>query len=55
MRDLFTEHMRDLGQAARGLPADVLVGKFNKAISFTLRRGAIAHVTAVLNAAQRAA
>lgn len=39
MRDLFTEHMRDLGQAARGLPADVLVGKFKK-----LRRGTIAQV-----------
>ena len=28
-----------------GLPADVLVGKFNKDISFALRRGTIAQVT----------
>jgi hypothetical protein len=37
---LFTKLMRD-----SGLPADVLVGKLNKDISFALRRGTIAQVT----------
>jgi hypothetical protein len=37
---LFTKQMRD-----SGLPADVLVGKLNKDISFALRRGTIAQVT----------
>jgi hypothetical protein len=38
-----------------GLPADVLVGKLKKDISFALRRGTIAQVTtAPLDAAQRA-
>jgi hypothetical protein len=30
-----------------GLPADVLVGKLKKDISFALRRGTIAHVTTI--------
>jgi hypothetical protein len=34
---LFAEQLRD-----SGLPADVLVGKLNKDISFALRRGPIA-------------
>jgi hypothetical protein len=39
-----------------GLPADVLVGKLEKDISFALRRGTIAQVTThALDAAQRAA
>jgi hypothetical protein len=38
-----------------GLPADVLVGKLKKDISFALRRGTIAQVTTALDAAQRAA
>jgi hypothetical protein len=37
---LFAKQLRD-----SGLPADVLVNKFNKDISFALRRGTIAHVT----------
>jgi hypothetical protein len=37
---LFTEQMRD-----SGLPADVLVGRLKKDISFALRRGTIAQVT----------
>jgi hypothetical protein len=47
---LFTKQMRD-----SGLPADVLVGKLKKDISFALRRGTIAQVTTALDAAQRAA
>ena len=47
---LFTKHMRDLG-----LPPDDLEGKFNKDISFALRRGTIAQLTTALDAAQRAA
>ncbi len=37
---LLTKQMRD-----SGLPADVLVGKLKKDISFALRRGTIAQVT----------
>jgi hypothetical protein len=37
-----------------GLPADVLVGKLKKDISFALRRGTISQVTTALDAAQRA-
>jgi hypothetical protein len=37
---LFAKHMRD-----SGLPADVLLGKFKKDVSFALRRGTIAQVT----------
>ena len=37
------------------LPADVLVGKLKKDISFALRRGTIAQVTTALDAGQRAA
>ena len=37
---LFAKQLRD-----SGLPADVLVGKLNKDISFELRRGTIAQVT----------
>ena len=37
---LFAKQMRD-----SGLPADVLVGKLKKDISFALRRGTIAQVT----------
>ncbi len=47
---LFTKRMRE-----SGLPADVLVGKLKKDISFALRRGTIAQVTTALDAAQRAA
>ena len=47
---LFTKQLRD-----SGLPADVLVGKLKKDISFALRRGTIAQVTTALDAAQRAA
>ena len=47
---LLTKQMRD-----SGLPADVLVGKLKKDISFALRRGTIAQVTTALDAAQRAA
>jgi hypothetical protein len=48
---LFTKQMRD-----SGLPADVLVGKLKKDISFALRRGTIAQVTThALDAAQRVA
>jgi hypothetical protein len=47
---LFTKQMRD-----SGLPAEVLVGKLKKDISFALRRGTIAQVTTALDAAQRAA
>jgi hypothetical protein len=36
------------------LPADVLLGKLNKDISFALRRGTIAQVTTAHDAAQRA-
>ncbi len=36
------------------LPADVLVGKLKKDISFALRRGTIAQMTSALDAAQRA-
>ena len=39
----------------KGLPADVLLGKLKKDISFALRRGTIAQVTThALDAAQRA-
>ena len=41
--------------ARLGLPADVLLGKFKKDISFALRRGTIAQVTSALDAGQRAA
>ncbi len=37
---LFKKQLRD-----SGLPADVLLGKFKKDISFALRRGTIAEVT----------
>ncbi len=37
---LFAKQLRDLGDS--GLPADVLVGKLKKDISFALRRGTIA-------------
>ena len=37
---LFKKQMRD-----SGLPADVLLGKFKKDVSFALRRGTIAQVT----------
>jgi hypothetical protein len=37
---LFTKQMRD-----SGLPADELVGKLKKDVSFALRRGTIAQVT----------
>jgi hypothetical protein len=47
---LFNKHMRD-----SGLPADVLLGKFKKDVSFALRRGTIAQVTTALDAGQRAA
>ncbi len=47
---LFSKQVRD-----SGLPADVLVGKLKKDVSCALRRGAIAKVTAALDAAQRAA
>jgi hypothetical protein len=47
---LFTKQMRD-----SGLPADVLVDKLKRDISFALRRGTIAKVTTTLYAAQRAA
>jgi hypothetical protein len=47
---LLTKQMRD-----SGLPADVLLGKFKKGISFALRRGTIAQVTTALDAGQRAA
>jgi hypothetical protein len=46
---LFAKQLRD-----SGLPADVLVGKLNKDISFALRRGPIAQGTTALDAAQRA-
>ena len=46
---LFAKQLRD-----SGLPADVLVGKLKKEISFALRRGTIAQVTTALDAAQRA-
>jgi hypothetical protein len=46
---LFAKQLRN-----SGLPADVLVGKLTKDISFALRRGTIAHVTTALDAAQRA-
>ena len=46
---LFNKHMRD-----SGLPADVLLGKFKRDVSFALRRGTIAQVTTALDAAQRA-
>jgi hypothetical protein len=46
---LFAKQLR-----ASGLPADVLVGKLKKDISFALRRGTIAQVTTALDAAQRA-
>ncbi len=45
-----TKQMRD-----SGLPADVLVDKLKKDISFALRQGTIAEVSAALDAAQRAA
>ncbi len=38
-----------------GLPADVLLGKLKKDISFALRRGTIDQVTNALDAGQRAA
>ena len=37
-----------------GLPADVIVDKLKKDISFALRRGTIAGVTTTLDATQRA-
>ncbi len=40
MYSLFAKQLRD-----SGLPADVLVGKLKKDISFALRRGTIAQVT----------
>jgi hypothetical protein len=46
---LFAKQLRD-----SGLPADVLLGKLKKDISFALRRGTIAQVTTALDAAQRA-
>ena len=46
---LFAKQLRD-----SGLPADTLVGKLKKDISFALRRGTIAQVTTALDAAQRA-
>ncbi len=46
---LFAKQLRDLG-----LPADVLVGKLKKDISFALRRGTIAQGTTALDAAQLA-
>ena len=46
---LFFQQMRD-----SALPADVLLGKLNKDISFALRRGTIAQVTTAHDAAQRA-
>jgi hypothetical protein len=48
---LLAKQLRD-----SGLPADVLLGKLNKDISFALRRGTIAQVTThdALDAAQRA-
>jgi hypothetical protein len=36
-------------------PADVLLGKLKKDVSFALRRGTIAQVTTTLDAGQRAA
>ena len=48
---LLKKHLRD-----SGLPADVLLGKLKKDISFALRRGTIAQVTThALDAGQRAA
>jgi hypothetical protein len=44
---LFAKQLRD-----SGLPADVLMNKFKKDISFALRRGTIAQVTTALDAAQ---
>ena len=49
MYSLFAKQLRD-----SGLPADVLVGKLKKDISFALRRGTIAQVTTALDATQRA-
>ncbi len=47
---LYAKKMRD-----SGLPADVLVSKLKKDVSFALRRGTIAQVsTHPLDAAQRA-
>ena len=47
---LLAKQLRD-----SGLPANVLVGKPKKDISFALRRGTIAqHMTRALDAAQRA-
>jgi hypothetical protein len=46
---LFAKQLRD-----SGLPADVLVGKLEKDISFALRRGTIAVTAHALDAAQRA-
>jgi hypothetical protein len=43
---LFTKQMRDSGH-----PANVLLGKFKKDISFALRRGTIAQVTLMLSTA----
>jgi hypothetical protein len=40
---LFAEQLRD-----SGLPADVLVNKFKKNVSFALRRGTIAQVTNIV-------
>ena len=45
----FRKQLRD-----SGLPADALVGKLKKDISFALRRGTMAQVTTPLTAAQRA-
>ena len=47
---LLKKHMRD-----SGLPADVLLGKFKRDVSFALRRGTIAQVTTALDTGQRAA
>ncbi len=44
---LLAKQLRD-----SGLPADVLVSKFNKDVSFALRRGTIAQGTTALDAAQ---
>ncbi len=47
---LFKKQLRD-----SGLPADVLLGKLKKDISFALRRGTIAQVTTALEVGQCAA
>ena len=50
---LFTKHLRDSGVPPPG--GEALKRKLKKDISFALRRGTIAEVTAALDAAQRAA